>query len=73
MRLRTRKSIAGGNDRKSSSLAVFALLAFISACTVGPNYSRPTMTTPAGYKEAVGSNPSLAIDDVVKVKWWVLS
>src|SRR6266480_2500363 len=70
MRLRTRKFIAGGNDRKSSFFAVFALLAFISACTVGPNYSRPAMTTPAGYKEAVGGNPSLSIDDVVKAKWW---
>src|SRR5919197_458854 len=70
MQSRRRKFTANGNHRKSSLSAVFGLLAFVSACTVGPNYSRPAITTPPGYKEAVAGKPSLSIDDVVKAKWW---
>jgi len=47
-----------------------ALLVLVSGCTVGPNYSRPAVTTPANYKEALTSSAAQSIDDVVKANWW---
>src|SRR5262245_44726216 len=49
--------------------SVFGVLFIIlSACTVGPNYSRPAAPTPLKYKE--DSGPSQSIDDVITAKWW---
>ena len=62
--------------RLSSSVALAACLAgALSACTVGPNYQRPTVATPPAFKEAlVPSNapwrqaqPSDTID---RGAWW---
>ena len=47
-----------------------ALLFFASACSVGPDYSRPPVTTPANYKEADPVATAQSIDDVIKTKWW---
>jgi NodT family efflux transporter outer membrane factor (OMF) lipoprotein len=51
-------------------LAFFFVSVFMSACTVGPNYSRPSVETPANYKEATPSKTFASIDDVVKANWW---
>jgi len=61
---------ANGHRGKSLWLVLCALLALVSACTVGPNYSRPAVTTPANYKEALALSAAQSIDDVVKTNWW---
>jgi NodT family efflux transporter outer membrane factor (OMF) lipoprotein len=47
-----------------------ASLVFVSACSVGPDYQRPPVTTPASYKEADSAATAQSIDDVIKTKWW---
>ncbi|HVO94984.1 MAG TPA: TolC family protein, partial [Terriglobales bacterium] len=51
-----------------------ALLALIvsttPSCSVGPDYSRPPVTTPATYKEADSAATAQSMDDVIKAKWW---
>ena len=47
-----------------------ALLIFVAACSVGPDYKRPGVTTPASYKEAGSAATVQSIDDVIKLKWW---
>src|ERR1700756_4795949 len=55
--------------RERGSLAAFSVLLLVSACTVGPDYERPSAPVPAEYKEAgwkVGE-PRDAID---RGAWW---
>lgn len=50
--------------------AAAVMLALLAGCAIGPDYSRPTVETPAAYKEAgdwVLAKPS---DTVAKGKWW---
>ena len=61
---------ANRHSDKLLPLVLGALLALVSACTVGPNYSRPTVTTPANYKEALTLSAAQSIDAVVKANWW---
>ena len=53
--------------RRASPLALAALL---SACVVGPDYVRPTMETPAAFKEIDGWKRSQPQDAVVGTNWW---
>src|SRR4051812_44684988 len=53
--------------RSSASIAFFSVLA---ACTVGPNYSRPDVETPASYKEAGDWIVAQPKDEAPKGKWW---
>ena len=48
---------------------LIALLIFVAACSVGPDYKRPAVTTPASYKEADTAVTAQSIDDVIKLKW----
>ena len=56
----------------------FALLLFAGACTIGPKYTRPSVETPAAYKElppGAGEpqgewKPSQPQDQVLRGKWW---
>lgn len=50
--------------------SLLALMAFAAACSVGPDYSRPLVTTPANYKETDAAATAQSIDDVIKTKWW---
>jgi NodT family efflux transporter outer membrane factor (OMF) lipoprotein len=59
-----------GVSAKVRRLARLATFIFISACSVGPNYSRPPMATPATYKEADASKSSQSIGEVVRINWW---
>ena len=63
-------SRASSMRAKSFRLAAFTAFIFLSACTVGPNYSRPAVETPGQYKEADVSTMSKSIADVVNVNWW---
>ena len=49
-------------------LAAVSML--INACTVGPDYKRPTIDTPAGYKEMDGWTVAHPQDTAVRGKWW---
>ncbi len=50
-----------------------AALTLLCACTVGPDYVRPTATPvmPAAYKETNGWRPARPRDEAIKGKWWV--
>jgi len=54
----------------------FLLLMALSACTVGPRYSKPAVATPPAYKELAGGNDQWKVaspsDGVLKGKWWEL-
>src|SRR6266850_3662751 len=51
-------------------LAISAALLLISACSVGPDYVRPALETPAAYKETEAAKSSQALEDVVSQNWW---
>ena len=51
-------------------LAISAALLLISACSVGPDYVRPALETPAAYKETEAAKSSQSLDDVVSRNWW---
>jgi NodT family efflux transporter outer membrane factor (OMF) lipoprotein len=43
----------------------------LSACMVGPDYARPKLAVPVGYKEAAGWVAAMPADGVPKGQWWV--
>lgn len=56
----------------SSVVAIFATVALISGCVVGPDYQRPVTTTPAHYKsESLGVwKEGKPLDHLPKSTWW---
>jgi NodT family efflux transporter outer membrane factor (OMF) lipoprotein len=56
--------------RLALSLLAASLLAVLAGCTVGPNYVRPTVTIPAGYREMDGWKIAQPKDDVIRGAWW---
>jgi len=59
--------------RAISGAFFIGLLAFgliLSACSVGPDYARPPVTTPAQYKEAGAASLAQSVDQMIKPKWW---
>lgn len=52
------------------SVTVFLLPLIIAACTVGPNYIRPKVETPASYKELKGWKEAEPHDMVPRGAWW---
>lgn len=57
------------NSARPIRSLVTALL-LLSACSVGPDYSRPPVITPANYKETSMAAATQSLDDVIKIKWW---
>jgi NodT family efflux transporter outer membrane factor (OMF) lipoprotein len=51
-------------------IAATAALALLAACTVGPNYVRPTADTPAAFKEMEGWKTAQPRDQELRGKWW---
>jgi len=51
------------------ALAISAL-AVLAACTVGPDYTRPSAETPPAFKEAAGWKRSKPLDTVPRGAWW---
>lgn len=45
-------------------------LAALTACTVGPDYQRPTATVPAKFKEAEGWKPAAPKEAASSEAWW---
>jgi NodT family efflux transporter outer membrane factor (OMF) lipoprotein len=52
------------------SVLAFAALALLGACTVGPNYVKPVMDTPAAFKEAQGWKAAQPRDQELRGNWW---
>ncbi len=44
----------------------------LGACSVGPDYVKPTVETPAAYKEGEGWKQAQPADTLLKPKWWEL-
>ena len=64
----TRRTVFG---RLGSPLALAsAVLALASACTVGPEYVRPTMISPGAYKELDGWKFAHPRDGLPRGTWW---
>ena len=56
---------------KTFRLALPALCLFaLSGCMVGPDYHRPKLVVPAGYKEAAGWLPAQPAAAIPKGPWW---
>jgi NodT family efflux transporter outer membrane factor (OMF) lipoprotein len=49
---------------------VVGVLTLLTACTVGPDYVRPTILAPAAYKEMNGWKVAQPKDDVIRGAWW---
>ncbi|HEX9080009.1 MAG TPA: efflux transporter outer membrane subunit [Desulfuromonadaceae bacterium] len=49
-----------------------AMLSLLTACTVGPDYVRPSATPvmPAAYKETNGWKPAQPRDEAIRGTWW---
>ena len=64
------------NSNLCNRLAVLVTLLAVSACAVGPDYVRPTMTLPNGYKETTGETTGWKIaeplDQLNHGNWWEL-
>src|SRR5215813_11959399 len=54
---------------RTGCIAVFAELALFSACTVGPDYQRPSAPVPTQYKEA-GWKVGEPLDAIDRGAWW---
>ena len=61
--------IQTATSRSACALAVAAAL-LLAACTVGPDYVRPTVETPGDYKENAGWKPAEPRDHLDRGKWW---
>jgi len=51
-------------------LVATTAIALLAACTVGPNYVRPTADTPAAFKEMDGWKTAQPRDQELRGKWW---
>ena len=49
---------------------VAGVLTLLTACTVGPDYVRPTVMAPIAYKEMNGWKVAQPQDDVIRGAWW---
>src|SRR5271157_4566509 len=50
--------------------SVGATLTLLFACTVGPNYVKPTTEVPAAYKEMDGWKVAQPRDEILRGAWW---
>jgi NodT family efflux transporter outer membrane factor (OMF) lipoprotein len=56
--------------RPAVSLTAIGLV--LAGCAVGPNYSRPSVTTPQAFKEADGWTQAQPSDAIDKDNWWTV-
>src|ERR1700722_406368 len=50
----------------------FAVLLSLAACAVGPDYDRPSVETPAAYKEGVNWIAAQPNDAIDRGAWWTI-
>ncbi|AHG41399.1 RND transporter [Pseudomonas syringae CC1557] len=51
-------------------LGLAVCIAFLSACSVGPDYQRPTMAAPVQFKAVQGWRAATPGDSMAKGSWW---
>ena len=49
---------------------MFGCLVLLAACEVGPDYERPSVDTPAAYKESGNWEPAQPQDTIDRGAWW---
>lgn len=70
---RERHTVIRQRDRTAARAALAVVLAAtLAACTLGPDYVRPTATTAASYKELEGTGwqPAQPADALPRGAWW---
>ena len=55
---------------RTHCIIALGALALLSACTVGPDYVRPSVTTPPVFKEMSGWKVAQPKDDAIRGAWW---
>lgn len=61
------------SPRRARLLSLVAVLALLGACTLGPDYERPSVAVPATYKEAApGWKVAQPADREDRGDWWTL-
>jgi NodT family efflux transporter outer membrane factor (OMF) lipoprotein len=71
-------SVPGLGRRGVRSWFAPLVLLLSTACTVGPNYKKPPVTTPTAFKEQPAADSTLVAewrvaqpaDDLIRAKWW---
>lgn len=58
------------NFAQKYSIYVVSLVLLITGCTVGPDYVKPEVDTPAAFKEAEGWKAAEPQDQVPRGNWW---
>ncbi|RZA16793.1 MAG: RND transporter, partial [Proteobacteria bacterium] len=53
-----------------ASVALCSLM--LGACTLGPDYQRPTIATPVAFKQADGWRQANPSDALARGAWWEL-
>ena len=59
-------------ERRALATVLIAacIISLLTACTVGPDYVRPTAEAPAAYKEGEGWKQAEPQDHVIRGAWW---
>jgi NodT family efflux transporter outer membrane factor (OMF) lipoprotein len=72
LRLNSGSRTPGRNNYGTVAIIVVMafLLGMLSACSVGPDYVRPTMNVPGGYKEMDGWKVARPQDNTLRGLWW---
>jgi NodT family efflux transporter outer membrane factor (OMF) lipoprotein len=69
-----KRSSADPTDRRSTEregkCLALAFLCLLSACTVGPDYVKPSAQVPAGFKDVDGWKSAQPRDGVIRGRWW---
>lgn len=60
----------GRGPRSRGLVTVMGALTLLTACTVGPNYVRPSVDVPRAYKEIDGWKVAQPKDAAVRGAWW---
>ncbi len=64
------KAAARAGSNVSTRIALLMAPLLLSACTAGPDYSKPTAPTPTAYKDPGYWKPAHPKDDTIRGKWW---
>lgn len=70
MKPHLRTLIGNAIGKKIFRPTIATALLLVSACSVGPDYVRPALETPAAYKETEAGKSAQSVDDVVSRSWW---
>ena len=58
------------NYRAVLRVTILIVFSMLAACTVGPNYVRPSVATPATFKEGVDWKIAEPQDEIARGQWW---